>query len=273
VHFLVFIKQVPDAAQVRVDYETGTLIREGVPAIINPYDKHAIEAAVRLKKEFGGKVSVICMGPPMAEEALKEAMSMGADNAYLLSDRVFAGSDTLATSYALWAGAKKIIQEQGPVDIFFAGKQAIDGDTAQTGPGIATRFDVPLITYVVEIKKVDPEARKIQVVRLIESGQETVEAPLPCFLTVEEELNTLSYAPLPYLIRAARTPVILLNSKNTEIDVSQCGLKNSPTKVKKAFTPPKRERGEMLEGDSIDAILNTLYEKIEPVLKEMGKVQ
>ncbi|WP_025270483.1 electron transfer flavoprotein subunit beta/FixA family protein [Hippea sp. KM1] len=272
-HSLVFIKQVPDAAQVRVDYETGTLIREGVPAIINPFDKHAIEAAVRIKNEFGGKVSVICMGPPMAEDALKEAMAMGADNAYLLSDRVFAGSDTLATSYALWAGAQKIIQEEGPVDLFWAGKQAIDGDTAQTGPGIATRFDIPLITYVVDIKKVDPEKKTIQVVRLVESGQEVIEAPMPCFLTVEEELNTLSYAPLPYLIRAAKTPVKVLNSSNTQIDASQCGLKNSPTKVKKAFTPPKREGGEILEGDSVDAILNTLYEKITPVLKQMGKVQ
>jgi len=273
VHFLVFIKQVPDAAQVRVDYETGTLIREGVPAIINPFDKHAIEAAIRLRDQFGGKVSVLCMGPPMAEEALKEAMSMGADNAYLLSDRIFAGSDTLATSYALWAAAKQIIKEEGPVDIFFAGKQAIDGDTAQTGPGIATRFNVPLITYVIDIKKVDPEKKTVEVVRLIESGQEVIEAPMPCFLTVEEELNTLSYAPLPYLIRAAKTPVKVLNSKNTEIDPSYCGLKNSPTKVRKAFTPPKRERGEMIEGDSLDDILNKLYEKIEPVLKTMGKVQ
>ncbi len=272
-HSLVFIKQVPDAAQVRVDYETGTLIREGVPAIINPYDKHAIEAAVRLKDEFGGKVSVLCMGPPMAEDALKEALAMGADNAYLLSDRVFAGSDTLATSYALWAGAQRVIEEQGDVDIFFAGKQAIDGDTAQTGPGIATRFDVPLITYAVEIKKVDIEKRLIQVVRLVESGQETVEAPLPCFITTEEEINTLRFAPLPYLIRAARTPVKLLNSKNTEIDASQCGLKNSPTKVRKAFTPPKRERGEIIEGDSLDSIVGTLYEKLTPILKEMGKVQ
>ena len=271
-HSLVFIKQVPDAAQVRVDYETGTLIREGVPAIINPFDKHAIEAAVRIRDEFGGKVSVICMGPPMAEDALKEALSMGADNAYLLSDRIFAGSDTLATSYALWAGANKIIEEEGPVDIFWAGKQAIDGDTAQTGPGIATRFNVPLVTYVIDIKKVDPDKKTMVVERLVESGREIIEVPMPCFLTVEEELNTLSFAPLPYLIKAARSKVTLLNSSNMEIDPSYCGLKNSPTKVKKAFTPPKRERGEIIEGDSLDDILNTLYEKIAPVLKEMGKV-
>lgn len=271
-HSLVFIKQVPDAAQVRVDYETGTLIREGVPAIINPFDKHAIEAAVELKDRFGGKVSVLCMGPPMAEEALKEAMSMGADTAYLLSDRIFAGSDTLATSYALWAGANKIIEEEGPVDVFFSGKQAIDGDTAQTGPGIATRFNIPLITYAIEIKEVDPDKKTIKVVRLLESGRETVESTLPCFITTEEELNSLRFAPLPYLIRAEKTPIKVINSSNMEIDASQCGLKNSPTKVKKAFTPPKRERGEMLEGDSMEAVVSTLYSKIEPVLKEMGKV-
>ncbi len=271
-HSLVFIKQVPDAAQVRVDYETGTLIREGVPAIINPFDKHAIEAAVELKDRFGGKVSVICMGPPMAEEALKEALAMGADNAFLLSDRVFAGSDTLATSYALWAGARKVIEEEGPVDVFFSGKQAIDGDTAQTGPGIATRFNIPLITYAIEIKNVDLEKKTIQVVRMLETGQETVEASMPCFITTEEELNKLRFAPLPYLIRAEKTPIKVLNSSNTEIDASQCGLKNSPTKVKKAFTPPKRERGEIIEGDSTESILSSLFDKIKPVLKEMGKV-
>lgn len=270
-HSLVFIKQVPDAAQVRVDYETGTLIREGVPAIINPFDTHAIEAAVQIKDKFGGIVSVICMGPPMAEEALKKALAMGADHAFLLTDRVFAGSDTLATSYALWAGAQKVIQEVGPVDIFWAGKQAIDGDTAQTGPGIATRFDIPLVTYAVEIKEVDPAARKMKIVRLLEGGTETVEVPMPCLITTEETLNHLRFAPLPFLIKAAKTPVKILNSSNTTIDASQCGLKNSPTKVKKAFTPPKRERGEMIEG-SLDDIINTVYSKIEPMLKQLGKV-
>lgn len=270
-HSLVFIKQVPDAAQVRVDYETGTLIREGVPAIINPFDTHAIEAAVQIKDEFGGSVSVLCMGPPMADEALKKALSMGADNAFLLTDRVFAGSDTWATSYALWAGAQKVIQEVGPVDIFWAGKQAIDGDTAQTGPGIATRLNVPLVTYATEIKEVDSANKKIKIVRLLEGGTETVEVPMPCMITTEETLNHIRFAPLPYLIKAAKTKVMIINSGNTTIDPSQCGLKNSPTKVKKAFTPPKRERGEMLEGN-FDEIVNAVYDKVEPMLKQLGKV-
>ena len=271
-HLLVFIKQVPDASQVRVNYDTGTLIREGVPAIINPFDKHAIEEAVRIKEKFSGTVSVLTMGPPMAESSLKEALSMGVDDAYLLSDRVFAGSDTLATSYTLWAGAKKIIEEKGDVDIFLSGKQAIDGDTAQTGPGIATRFDIPLITYAIEIKDIDLKKRTMKVVRLIESGTETIETTFPCFITVEEEINKIRYAPLPYLIRAARTPIKILSTKNTKINSSKCGLKNSPTKVKKAFTPPKRERGEMIDKGSLSDTIDFLYKNIEPKLKEMGKI-
>ncbi len=271
-NMLVFFKQVPDAAQVRINYETGTLIREGVPAIINPFDKHAIEAAVRIKNEFGGRVSVLCMGPPMAEESLKEALSMGADNAYLLSDRTFAGSDTLATSYILWMGAKKIMEKEGSIDIFLAGKQAIDGDTAQTGPGIATRLDVPLITYVVGIKNINTDKNTIVLERLLEGGKEVVESTMPCFLTVEEELNTISFAPLPYLIRAAQTPINVLNTGNMNIDKSQCGLKNSPTKVKKAFVPKQRERGETLRGSNIEETIDILYKKIEPVLKDIGKI-
>ncbi len=271
-HLLVFIKQVPDASQVRVNYETGTLIREGVPAIINPYDKHAIEEAVRIKEQFSGMVSVLTMGPPMAESSLKEALSMGVDNVYLLSDRVFAGSDTLATSYALWVGAKKIMEEMGKVDIFLAGKQAVDGDTAQTGPGIATRFDIPLITYAIKIKDIDIKNNTLEVVRLIELGTETIKTKMPCFVTVEEEINKIRYAPLPYLIKAARTSVRKLNAQNTKMDISQCGLKNSPTKVKKAFTPKKREKGDILKGDSVQDTIHLLYEKIESVLRETGKI-
>ncbi|MCK5106743.1 MAG: electron transfer flavoprotein subunit beta/FixA family protein [Elusimicrobiales bacterium] len=270
-HSLVFIKQVPDAAQVRINYETGTLIREGVPAIINPFDAHAVEAAVQLKDKYGGTVSVMTMGPPMAEEILKKSLAMGADNAFLLSDMVFAGADTLATSYALWAGAKKVAEEVGPIDVYWTGKQAIDGDTAQTGPGIATRFNIPLVTYAAEIKEVDKKNNKIKVSRVVDEGMETVEVPMPCLITAEETINTLRYAPLPYLIRAAQTGVTLLNSSNTEIDSGQCGLKNSPTKVKKAFTPPKREKGEMIEGND-EKTLNALYDKLEPMLKQCGKL-
>ena len=239
-HALVFIKQVPDASQVRVNYETGTLIREGVPAILNPFEAHAVEEAVRLREQFGGKVTVITMGPPQATQALKECLAMGADKAYLLSDRAFAGSDTLATSYALYEGARKIIELEGDVDLFFAGKQAIDGDTAQTGPGIATR--------------------------LTESGHETVQVPIPAFFTVEESLNELSHAPLPWLIKAAQTEIIMLSSQNVELDRDQCGLKHSPTMVKKAFTPEKRQRGETLVG-SLDELVHAAADHLSPFVK------
>lgn len=247
-HALVFIKQVPDASQVRVNYETGTLIREGVPAILNPFEAHAVEEAVKLREQFGGKVSVITMGPPQATQALKECLAMGADKAYLLSDRAFAGSDTLATSYALYEGARKIIELEGDVDLYFAGKQAIDGDTAQTGPGIATRFDIPLVTYLAKMDEVNFEKKYAIATRLTEFGQETVQVPIPAFFTVEESLNELSHAPLPWLIKAAQTEIIMLSSENVELDRNQCGLKHSPTMVKKAFTPEKRQRGETLAG-------------------------
>ena len=256
-HALVFIKQVPDASQVRVNYETGTLIREGVPAILNPFEAHALEEAVKLREQFGGKVSVITMGPPQATQALKECLSMGADKAFLLSDRAFAGSDTLATSYALYEGARKIIELEGEVDLFFAGKQAIDGDTAQTGPGIATRFDIPLVTYLNKMEEVNFEKKYAVATRLTEFGQETVQVPIPAFFTVEESLNELSHAPLPWLIKAAQTEIIMLSSENVELDRDQCGLKHSPTMVKKAFTPEKRQRGETLAGSLEELVKET----------------
>ncbi len=266
-HALVFIKQVPDASQVRVNYETGTLIREGVPAILNPFEAHAVEEAVRLREKYGGKVTVLTMGPPQATEALKECLSRGADKAYLLSDRVFAGSDTLATSYALYEGAKKIIELEGPVDLFFAGKQAIDGDTAQTGPGIATRFDIPLVTYLIKMEAVDFEKKQVTATRLTEFGQETLQVPLPAFFTVEESLNELSHAPLPWLIKAAQAKIERLSGENVPLDPNQCGLKHSPTKVKKAFTPEKKERGETLSGSPEDQIRKTT-EILMPFLKK-----
>ncbi len=265
-HALVFIKQVPDASQVRVNYETGTLIREGVPAILNPFEAHAVEEAVKLREQFGGKVTVITMGPPQATQALKECLSMGADKAYLLSDRAFAGSDTLATSYALYEGARKIIELEGEVDLYFAGKQAIDGDTAQTGPGIATRFDIPLVTYLTKMDEVNFEKKYAIATRLTEFGQETVQVPIPAFFTVEETLNELSHAPLPWLIKAAQTEIIMLSSQNVELDRDQCGLKHSPTMVKKAFTPEKRQRGETLTG-SLDELVKEAAEHLEPFVK------
>jgi electron transfer flavoprotein beta subunit len=243
-HAVVAIKQVPDTTNVRIDPETGTLIREGVPAVINPYDRHALEMAVKLKQRFGGTVTVLTMGPPKAAEALVECVEQGADRAILLSDRRFGGADTLATSYVI-ARAIEAIQAEGPVDLLLFGKQAIDGDTAQVGPGVASRLDVPLITFAVRIESIDPVARTAIVHRRVEQGIEVLETTLPALLTVEKEIAAIARAPLPNLVRAARyRPETWDAVSPVAFDPARIGIKGSATIVAKAFTPPPKEPGE-----------------------------
>lgn len=250
-HAVVAIKQVPDTSNVRINPDTGTLIREGVPAIINPYDVHAVEMAVRLKERFGGKVTVLTMGPPKAVEALVECVEQGVDRAILITDRRFAAADTLATSYVV-AHAIEAIQAEEPVDILLFGKQAIDGDTAQVGPGVATRLRVPLITYAVKIESFDPRARTVVVHRRIEQGIEVVQTSLPALLTVEKEIAAISRAPLPNLVRAARyEPELWDATTPVPFDPGQIGIKGSPTIVGKAFTPPPKEPGELVRVDEV----------------------
>ncbi|MDA8227158.1 MAG: electron transfer flavoprotein subunit beta/FixA family protein, partial [Desulfitobacterium hafniense] len=198
-HFVVCLKQVPDTSEVRIDPKTNTLMREGVPSIINPYDAHALEEAIRLKEKVGGKVTIISMGPPQAKEALKKGMSFGADRAILLSDRAFAGSDSLATAYILSTAILKLAETE-PVDIVFAGKEAIDGDTAQTGPGIAVRLNYPQLTYVIKVRNL--EDKTITVERKLETGKEVVQAQLPALVTCEKSLNEIRYASLPNMMKA-----------------------------------------------------------------------
>jgi electron transfer flavoprotein beta subunit len=243
-HTIVAIKQVPDTTNVRIDPETGTLIREGVPAVINPYDRHALEMAVRLKERFGGTVTVLSMGPPKAAEALVECVEQGADRAILLSDRKFGGADTLATSYVI-ARAIEAIQAEGPVDLLLFGKQAIDGDTAQVGPGVATRLNVPLLTFVARIEFIDPVARMAIVHRRVEQGIEVLETTLPALLTVEKEIAAIARAPLPDLVRAARyRPETWDAASPVPFDPARIGIKGSATIVARAFTPPPKESGE-----------------------------
>lgn len=247
---VVCMKQVPDAAEVKIDPKTNTLVREGVPSIINPYDVHAVEEALRLKDQYGGEVIVLTMGPPQARESLRKAVAYGADQAILLSDRKFAGSDTLATSYILAQAIKKIDQT-GPVDLVLCGKQAIDGDTAQVGPGIAARLGMPQLTYVLKIDEVSPEKGEIQVQRKLEGLREVVRAKLPALLTVEKSLNEIRYASLPNMIKAAGFQVTVWGKDDITLDETQLGLKGSPTWVNRIFAPPQREGGEMLgEGPS-----------------------
>lgn len=244
-HFVVCLKQVPDTSEVKVDPVTNTLIRKGVPSIINPYDIHALEAAMQLKDQLGGKVTIISMGPMQALESLKKAMSFGADRAILLSDRAFGGSDSLATAYILSTALKKINGTE-PIDLVLAGKEAIDGDTAQTGPGIAQRLGFPQLTYVIKIREMTES--NITVERKTEVGRQVVEAQLPALITIEKELNELRYASLPDLMKAAEYEPEIWDSNSLTFDAAQMGLKGSPTSVSRIFAPLGRSGGEIIDG-------------------------
>jgi electron transfer flavoprotein beta subunit len=272
-HIVCCIKQVPDTAQVKIDPETNTLIRSGVESICNPYDMVAVEVAVQLIEKHGGKVTVISMGPPQADSALRDCLSLGATEAILLSDRAFAGADTLATSYTLATTISKIASAE-PVDLVICGKQAIDGDTAQTGPGVATRLGFNQFTYVAEVINLDSANRTIRVRRETETGSEVIEGKLPALLTVELELATPRYATLPDLVRALRQEVKVWGAANIDSTPEHLGLKGSPTSVKVIFAPPVRKGGTAFDGggDHVKAtgdFLNAFFEKEPALLKEI----
>jgi len=242
---VVCIKQVPDTTEVRINPETNTLVREGVASIINPFDMYAIEEAVQLKEKFGAETIVITMGPPQAEAALREALSMGIDQAILLSSRAFAGSDTWATSYVL----SKAIEKIGNFDLVICGKQASDGDTAQVGPGIATHINLPQATYVRKVDNVDLEKKVIRLERLLEDGYEIIEVSMPLLMTVVKEINTPRLPSLRGKMRARSQAITTWTDKDLGLEETKLGLKGSPTQVVKIFTPPPREKGMILEGE------------------------
>src|SRR6266542_4593582 len=244
-HAVVSIKQVPDTAEVRIDPRTNTMIRSGVPSIVNPEDVHAIEEAVRLKDKFGGKVTILTMGPSQATAALREAISLGADDAILCADRGFAGSDTLATSYVVWKAMERINREE-PVDVLLCGRQALDGDTGQVPPGVATRLGWPQLTSVLKIDEVDFEQRFVIVERLVEGGHEVVRARLPAVLTCTRDLNMPRYATFPNMVRAAKYQPVAWDKTALGIadDDPNIGLKGSPTIVSKVWAPSPRQRPE-----------------------------
>ncbi len=259
-NIIVCIKQVPDTKDVRINPETNTLIREGLPSIINPFDVYAIEEALLLKEKFGGKVSVISLGPPQSINALKEAVGMGADEAIQLSDRAFAGSDSWATSYTLALAIKKI----GEFDIILCGRQAIDGDTGQVGPGIASQLGISQLTYVFRIIKLDPDAGTITVERLLEEGREIVEAELPALLTVVKDINQPRSATLFHIRRAANLPIPVWTAADLPgADHSRLGLPGSPTQVIMIFSPPPREGVlDLITSDSVEQSAAILADKI-----------
>ena len=273
-HIVVCIKQVPDSAQIRVHPVTNTIMRQGVPAIVNPYDLFALEEALRLKDRFGGRVTMLCMGPPQAEDALRKCISFGATDAILVTDRAFAGADTLATSYALAAAIRKIGQEQA-VDLVFTGKQTIDGDTAQVGPGVAKRLGVNLLTYVSRIAEVDLDARRLKVERRAEGGVQLLESTLPSLITMLEGTNEMRFASMDDMLRAARFPVRRWNKEDAGIeDVAKIGLKGSPTIVSKVFGPtPRSTKADMqsVADTSVQDVTLNLLQKIftaHPMLED-----
>lgn len=258
-NIIVCIKQVPNTTDVKIDPVTNTLVREGVESVINPFDAYAIEEGVRLKERFGGKVTVITMGPPQAENALREAISLGCDEAVLVSDRKFAGSDTWATSYTISCAIKTL----GEFDVIICGKQASDGDTAQVGPGIATHLDIPQVTYVKKIEEITAEKAKVE--RMTEGGYDIVETPLPCLFTVVKEINTPRLPSLRGMMKSKSAKITKWTAQDISADPANIGLDGSPTRVVKIFTPTPRKGGEMLRGDTQD-IVKELTELLKDVV-------
>ena len=262
---IVCIKQVPDTTQVQIDPVTNTLVRDGIPFIVNPYDTHALEAALQLKDRFGFRVTAISMGPPNAEATLRKALSLGVDEAILLSDRVFGGADTLATSNVL-TRAIQLLHEREEVGLVLCGKQTIDGDTAQVGPGIASRLGYNQLTLVDKIQQVDLQTKKIRVSRKLEGRHEIVESPLPAMLTVVRELNQPRYPTVPMRLNAQDAEVKTWNNEILKLDTGTIGLKGSPTWVSKIFSP-EREKGEII-GDGLRDPIGTADMLIERLISK-----
>lgn len=243
------IKQVPDTTQVKIDPVTGTLVREGVPFIMNPFDIHALEEALRLKDRYGFDVAAISMGPPNTEATLRKALALGVDRAVLLSDRAFGGADTLATSMVLAEAVKRLGREE-EVGLIICGKQTIDGDTAQVGPGIATRLGCGQLTLVDQIQSVDAQSRKVRVRRKLEGRHEVVEAPLPALITVVREINHPRYPTVPMKLLSQDAQIVLWDNKAMVLPVESIGLKGSATQVRRIFSP-ERAKGEIV-GDGVN---------------------
>lgn len=257
-NIVVCIKQVPDTTEVRIDPVTKNLVRDGVQSIINPFDTYAIEEGVRLKEKFGGKVIALTMGPPQAEAILREAISLGCDEGVLVSDRAFAGSDTLSTGYTL----SKAIEKIKEYDLVICGKQAVDGDTAQVGPGIAATLDIPQITYVRKVE--DVKDGLITAERATEEGYEVVQTKFPCLITVVKEINIPRLPSLKGKMRAKSAAITVWKAVDIGAEENRIGLKGSPTWVLSIFTPPPRSQGQIFEGDPQDAV-NKLVDAIKVI--------
>jgi len=279
-HIVVCIKQVPDSGQIRVHPVTNTIMRQGVPTIINPYDLFALEEALRLRDTVGGAVTVLTMGPPMASDSLRKALTFGADRAVLLTDRYFAGSDTLATSFALASAIAKIGETFGAPDIVFTGKQTIDGDTAQVGPGIAKRLSLLQLTYVAKIAELDLAGRSITIERRAEGGVQVLKTRLPCLITMLEATNEMRRGTMADALRAARAEIVTWSAADAGIeDLTKCGLRGSPTVVKRVFAPAARsEKAALVEATGKDApatagaLIDTIFARTPSLEADMARL-
>ena len=258
---VVCLKQVPGTTEVKIDPQTNTLIRQGIKNIINPFDAYALEAGVRLKEQHGGKVTVITMGPPQAEEALREAISLGTDEAILLSDSAFAGADTWATAYTL----SKAITRLGQYDIIICGRQTIDGDTGQVGPELAEMLDVPFVAYVSQIEEIADGYMRVR--RMVEEGHEVIETTLPAVITVVKEINVPRLPSLRGITRSKSAAIPTWDAQELGVDKDMVGLPGSCTRVIKVFFPRRICQSEMLEGD-----LESQVERLVGKLKDASLI-
>lgn len=258
---VVCIKQVPDTTDVKINQETNTLIREGVKSIINPFDMYAIEEGLLLKEAHGGSVTVISMGPAQVSESLKEAISLGVDDVILISDRAFAGADTLATSYTL----SKVIAKLGHVDVIITGKQAIDGDTAQVGPGIAEWLDIPHCTYVKAIEEVGEKSIRVQ--RMIEGGLERIAMELPALITVVKEINEPRFPSIRGILRSREMEVPVWTVLDLDVEEHRIGLNGSPTQVVAIATPEMNTQAEIFTGKAEEQV-----QKLFTILRQQNSV-
>jgi electron transfer flavoprotein beta subunit len=257
-NIIVCIKQVPGTTEIKIDPKTNTLVREGVKSIVNPFDAYALEEGVRLKERYGGKVTVITMGPPQAEEALRETISVGADEAILLSDRAFAGSDTWATSYVL----SKAIAKIANYDIIICGRQTLDGDTGQVGPELSEMLKIPFVSYVSKVEEI--KDKHIRVQRMIEEGHEVIETTLPAVITVVKEINVPRLPSLRGSMRAKTVKIPVWTAADIGADPDKAGIPGSPTRVVKIFYPKRTHKSEMLQG--------TLEQQIEKLVERLEKI-
>jgi len=255
VNIVVCMKQVPESTEVRVDPETKALIREGVKGIINPFDENAVEAALELREAHGGKVTVISMGPPQAEESLRQALAMGADEAILLTDAASRGSDTLATSYTL----AQMVRKLGDCDLILCGKQAIDGDTGQVGPGLAERLGISQITFAIGVEVSDG---KLRARRVLDDFFEVVEVKLPAVVTVVKQINEPRHPSMRNVLRAKRAEIAKWSLEDLDADPTQTGFDGSPTQVIEVWPPERKSGGKMLEGSAEEIV-----EEIADVIK------